>query len=105
MLLREGVGGWSGYCDLFQVEFTSHNAASENVREIMHLSLCLLVEGITLNIYFYYINTNEIPSELLPENMISSHVKRSLLLWLHMKIAPFDVFREIIWYFNSLVFM
>ena len=28
----------------------------------------------------YYINTNEIPSELLRENMVSSHVKRSLLL-------------------------
>ena len=40
----------------------------------------------------YYINTNEIPGELLRENMISSHVKitcffsdvkRSPLLWLH----------------------
>ena len=28
-----------------------------------------------------------------------SHVKRSLLLWLHMKIAPFDAFREMILYF------
>ena len=27
------------------------------------------------NICIYYINTNEIPSELSPENMISSHVK------------------------------
>ena len=35
---------------------------------------------------FYYINTNEIPSELLCENMVSSHVKRSLLLWLHTKM-------------------
>ena len=34
---------------------------------------------------FYYINTNEIPSELSRENMISSHMKRSLLLWLHIK--------------------
>ena len=40
----------------------------------------------------YYINTNEIPSELSSENMISSHVKRSLLLWLHIKIAPFGAF-------------
>ena len=32
---------------------------------------------------FYYINTNEIPGELSRENMISSHVKRSRLLWLH----------------------
>ena len=37
---------------------------------------------------FYYINTNEIPSELSRQNMISSHVKRSLLLWLHSKITP-----------------
>ena len=42
----------------------------------------------------YYINTNEIPGELSDENMISftcennklsSHVKRSPLLWLHDK--------------------
>ena len=26
-------------------------------------------------IYFYYMNTNEIPSDLSHENMISSHVK------------------------------
>ena len=40
---------------------------------------------------FYYINTwsNEIPSELSRENI-------SLLLWLHMKIVPFDAFREMI---------
>ena len=41
----------------------------------------------------------QMPSELSRENMISSHVKRSLLLWLHMKIAPFDAFRETIYYF------
>ena len=45
---------------------------------------------------FYYINTNEIPSELSRENMISSHVKRSLLLWLDIKIAPFDDLLEMI---------
>ena len=33
----------------------------------------------------YYINTNEIPGELSRENIISSHVKRSPLLWLHNK--------------------
>ena len=48
-----------------------------------------------VNISLYYMNTNEIPSELLHEN-ISSHVKRSLLLWLYMKIAPFNGFREMI---------
>ena len=31
----------------------------------------------------YYINTNEIPGELSRENMLSSHVKRSRLLWPH----------------------
>ena len=53
-----------------------------------------------------YINTNEIPSELsrtlfaqkyiftCEDNMLFSHVKRSLLLWLHLKITPFDAFRE-----------
>ena len=53
---------------------------------------------------FYYTNTNKIPSELLHKNMISSHMKKtlsshakiSLLLWLHMKIALFDAFREVI---------
>ena len=35
------------------------------------------------NITFYYINTNEIPGELLRENLISSHVKItcSLHMW------------------------
>ena len=33
----------------------------------------------------YYINTNEIPGELWRENVISTHVKRSPLLWLHNK--------------------
>ena len=37
------------------------------------------------DILFYDIKTNEIPGELLCENMISPHVKRSLLLWLHNK--------------------
>lgn len=31
------------------------------------------------------------PSELTCKNMISQRVKRSLLLWLHRKIAPFPV--------------
>ena len=39
------------------------------------------------NIISCYINTSEIPSELSRENynMLSSHVKRSPLLWLHNK--------------------
>ena len=36
----------------------------------------------------YYINTNEIPAELSFENLISSHVKISPLLWLHDKSCP-----------------
>ena len=31
-------------------------------------------------------NTNEIPSELSRENLLSSHVKISPLLWLHDKL-------------------
>ena len=38
--------------------------------------------GIIVN---YYINTNEIPSELSREILISSQVKISPLLWLHNK--------------------
>ena len=34
---------------------------------------------------FYYIKTVEIPGELSRENLISSHVKISPLLWLHNK--------------------
>ena len=37
------------------------------------------------NKLYYYINTNEIPGELSCENLISSHVKISPLLWLHNK--------------------
>ena len=36
-------------------------------------------------IILYYINTNEIPGELARENLLSSHVKISPLLWLHNK--------------------
>ena len=35
--------------------------------------------------YIYYINTNEIPGELLRENLISSHVKISPLPFFHNK--------------------
>ena len=51
------------------------------------------VKKVRINIY--YINTNEIPGELSTEcdiltcenNMLSSHVKISPLLWLHNKSA------------------
>ena len=36
----------------------------------------------SLDIFNYYINTNEIPSELSHENLISSPAKISPLLWL-----------------------
>ena len=35
------------------------------------------------NNFYYYITTNEISVELSAKNMISSVMKRSLLLWLH----------------------
>ena len=58
--------------------------------------------------YYYYINTNEIPSELQRENLISSrvkitcyppasHMKISPLLWLHNKPRLSD--RKMLWYF------
>ena len=44
------------------------------------------MEGLIFGILrYYYINANEIPSKLSRENLISSHVKISPLLWLHNK--------------------
>ena len=43
----------------------------------------VIIRRYDFNKGLYYINTNEIPGELLRENMLSSHVKRSWLLWLH----------------------
>ena len=45
----------------------------------------VISKKLTLIKLLYYINTNEIPGELSSENMVSSHVKRSPLLWLHNK--------------------
>ena len=39
-----------------------------------------------IHICFYYINTSEIPGEILHKSMISSQVKRSPLLWLYNKL-------------------
>lgn len=39
------------------------------------------------NNFYYYITTNEISGELSPRNMISSQIKRSLLLWLHDELC------------------
>ena len=52
----------------------------------MRVRLANQNRGNILNEYYiYYINTNEIPGELSRENLISSHVKISPLLWLHNK--------------------
>ena len=56
---------------------------------------------VTLKYYvLLYINTNEIPSELSRENVISSHVKRSLLIWIHIKIARFEMFSFSAWRYD-----
>ena len=50
----------------------------EKVTEDIRFSCYLYLQ----DIYFYYINTSEIPSELSHENFISSHVK--IICYLHM---------------------
>ena len=55
---------------------------------------------------FYYINTNEIPGELSRENLISSHVKISPLLWLHNKsLLSHQKTIKMKWCGSSLVFI
>ena len=62
--------------------------------------------------YFYYKTTNEIPGELSRENdvftrennMLSSHVKRSPLLWLHNK-SRLSQRKNVKWFGISLVFI
>ena len=68
-----------------------------------------------LFIYFYSINTNEIPDELSHENLISfhvkitwllsSHVKISPLLWLHKLHLSLQKTIKVKWFGNSLVFI
>ena len=56
--------------------------------------------------YLYYINTNEIPGELSRENLISSHVKISPLLWLHnKKRLSHQKTIKVKWFGISLVFI
>ena len=58
------------------------------------------------NITIYYINANEIPGELSRENLISSHVKISPLLWLHNKShLSHQKTIKVKWFGISLVFM
>ena len=48
-------------------------------------SACLTAATDDLKPTIYYIDTSEIPSELKCKHMKSSHVKRTLLVWLHIK--------------------
>ena len=53
-----------------------------------------------------YINTNEMPGELSRENMLSSHVKISPLLWLHNKTRlSHQKAIKVKWFGSSLVFI
>ena len=49
---------------------------------LVRASVVQKVDSAIHGINFYYINTNEIPSELSRENLISSHVK--IACYLHM---------------------
>ena len=54
----------------------------------------------------YYINITEVPSELSRENLISSHVKISPLLWLHNKSClSHQKTIKVKWFGISLVFI
>ena len=54
----------------------------------------------------YYINANEIPGERSRENLISSHVKISPLLWLHNKSRlSHQKTIKVKWFGISLVFI
>ena len=71
----------------------------------MHLdSLQLFQTMITMDITNYHINSNEIPSELWHENLISSHVKISPLLCLHNKSSlSHQKTIKVKWFGSSLV--
>ena len=59
-----------------------------------------------LRIEIYYINTNKISGELLRENLTSSHVKISPLLWLHNKsLLSHQKTIKVKWFGSSLVFI
>ena len=73
-----------------------------NFSEATLIEIGLYSENITL----YYINTNEIPGELSRENLISSHVKISPLLWLHNKSClSHQKTIKVKWFGISLVFI
>ena len=59
-----------------------------------------------IRMYICYINTKEIPGELSSENLISSHVKMSTLLWLHNKLhLSHQKTIKVKWFGSSLVFI
>ena len=58
------------------------------------------------NVHIHYIKTNKIPGELSRENLISSHVKISPLLWLHNKSRlSHQKTIKVKWFGISLVFI
>ena len=59
-----------------------------------------------VNNNIYYINTNEIPGELLHGNLIASHVKISPLLWLsNNSHLSHQKTNKVKWFGISLVFI
>ena len=68
--------------------------------------MILLLHIVWCSTLIYYINTNEIPGELLRENLTSSHVKISPLLWLHNKsLLSHQKTIKMKWFGSSLVFI
>ena len=59
-------------CKVFS--FVQINIFAEEVVKTLSVSKLSFLKRLK-NTYIYYINTNEIPGELLRENLISSHVK------------------------------
>ena len=56
--------------------------------------------------FFNYISTNEIPGELSRENLLSSHMKISPLLWLHNKsLLSHQKTVKVKWFGSSMVFI
>ena len=80
---------------------------STTMRNIRSPDCKLTLNNLKANyIGYYYINTNEIPGELSRENLISSHVKISPLLWLHNKLRlSYQKTIKVKWFGISLVFI
>ena len=79
-------------------------SARKTLKEFIGLNILTMKLLSTLVQYpFLFINTSEIPGELLRENVLSSHVERSPLLWLHKKSSLSK--RKVKWFGISLVFI